>query len=278
MVASSLPAPRLAKRTIDNIPLFTDDALFDASSVRICFTGRAGGKSEGAYASLNLGTHVNDDSVVVRENRALLLRALGAEGAPLIVPNQVHGTDIVDVEGADGDAFERARALAARGADALCVPVRGVAALLCFADCVPVIIVSPTGNFVVAHAGWRGAVGRIASKSVRHLARIDGATTGCASSPSQFNAYIGPHIHRECFEVGEEVSSRFAEEFGAGCVPDQRHVDLEAALRADLSSAGMDESRIASAGVCTKCAPDEFFSYRASGGVCGRHGALAFRS
>ena len=56
MVASSLPLPRLAARTIDSIPLFTDDALYDASSVRIAFTGRAGGASEGDYASLNLFT------------------------------------------------------------------------------------------------------------------------------------------------------------------------------------------------------------------------------
>lgn len=279
MEAFRLPAPRLAKRTVNSIPIFTDDALYDASSVRIAFTGRAGGRSEGAYASLNLGAHVNDEREAVLENRALLLRALGAESAPLIVPNQVHGTDIVDVDSADERELEAARARAAAGADALVVDASGVAALLCFADCTPVIVVSPSGRFAVAHAGWRGAVSRIASKAARRLRELDERDLKAdAPSASGYNAYIGPHICEACFEVGEEVSSRFASEFGPSCVPDARHVDLEAAIISDLASAGVPASRVVSSGACTKCSPDEFFSYRASGGVCGRHGAIAYRS
>lgn len=279
MEASSLPAPRLAKRTVNSIPLFTDDALYDASSVRIAFTGRAGGGSEGAYASLNLGTHVNDDRETVLENRALLLRALGAEDMPLVVPNQVHGTDIVDIDCADALAVEAAQEHATAGADALAVGVAGVAALLCFADCASVIVVSPSGRFAVAHAGWRGAVSRIASKAAARLRQLDARGLGSnAPDASGYNAYIGPHICARCFEVGEEVSSRFASEFGSSCVPDARHVDLEAALVADLGSVGVPASRVVSTGACTKCSPDEFFSYRASGGVCGRHGAIAYRS
>ena len=105
MVASSLPLPRLAARTIDSIPIFTDDALYDASSVRIAFTGRAGGASEGDYASLNLGTHVGDDRNVVLGNRRALLCALGEPDMPLVVPNQVHGTDLVDIETSDPEAL-----------------------------------------------------------------------------------------------------------------------------------------------------------------------------
>ena len=279
MEALRLPAPRLVKRTVNSIPFFTDDALYDASSVRIAFTGRAGGRSEGAYASLNLGTHVNDKRETVLENRALLLRALGAEGAPLIAPNQVHGTDIVDVDSADARELEAAQTRAAAGADALVVGASGVAALLCFADCMPVIVVSPSGRFAVAHAGWRGAVSRIASKAARRLHDLDERDLGVAApSASGYNAYIGPHICAACFEVGEEVSSRFMSEFGSSCVPDARHVDLASAITADLASVGVSANRIVSTGACTKCSPDEFFSYRASGGVCGRHGALAYRS
>lgn len=279
MEAFRLPAPRLSKRTVNSIPLFTDDALYDASSVRIAFTGRAGGKSEGAYASLNLGSHVGDDLEVVLENRSTLLRALGAEGMPLVVPNQVHGTDIVDIDSTSASAISAAQEQATAGADALAVGVAGAAALLCFADCVPVIVVSPSGRFAVSHAGWRGAVSRIASKTVARLRSLDERDLGAdAPDTSGYNAYIGPHICARCFEVGEEVSSRFASEFGESCVPDARHVDLEAALVADFESVGVPACRVVSAGACTMCSPDEFFSYRASGGVCGRHGALAYRS
>ena len=279
MEALRLPAPRLVKRTVNSIPLFTDDALYDASSVRIAFTGRDGGKSKGAYASLNLGSHVGDEIEDVLENRSTLLQAIGAEGMPLVVPNQVHGTDIVDIDSASAPAVAAAQEQATAGADALAVGAAGVAALLCFADCVPLIVVSPSGRFAVAHAGWRGAVSRIASKTVRRLCSLDERDLGAnAPGPSGYNAYIGPHICARCFEVGEEVSSRFASEFGGSCVPDTRHVDLEAALVADFESVGVPACRVVSAGVCTKCSPDGFFSYRASGGVCGRHGALAYRS
>ena len=36
------------------------------------FTNRTGGASSGAFASLNLGTHVSDDLETVLANRALL--------------------------------------------------------------------------------------------------------------------------------------------------------------------------------------------------------------
>lgn len=279
MVASSLPLPRLAARTIDSIPLFTDDALYGASSVRIAFTGRAGGASEGDYASLNLGTHVGDDRDVVLGNRRALLCALGEPDMPLVVPNQVHGTDLVNIVTSDPEALRGIQNAADAGADGLVVSCPRVAALLCFADCVPVIIVSPTGRVAVVHAGWRGAVARIASSACKRLAALDARELGHdAPAPSEFNAYIGPHICASCFETGPDVAQRFASEIGPGCVPDARHVDLEQALILDFESAGLSRERIASAHSCTKCEPDRFFSYRASGGVCGRHGALAFRS
>ena len=131
----------------------------------------------------------------------------------------------------------------------------------------------------VVHAGWRGAVARIASSACKRLAALDARELGYdAPASSEFNAYIGPHICASCFETGPDVAQRFASEIGPGCVPDARHVDLEEALILDFESAGLSRERIASAHACTKCEPDRFFSYRASGGVCGRHGALAFRS
>ena len=77
--------------------------------------------------------------------------------------------------------------------------------------------------------------------------------------------------------MGEDVAARFVERFGAGCLPQEGHVDLGAALAQDLEGIGMRPERIADAGACTACAPDRFYSYRASGGTTGRHGAFAFR-
>lgn len=282
MTALSLPAPSLEARTLDSLHILTDDALALKTGVRVAFTGRSGGVSAAPYDGLNLGSHVGDDLSAVNENRRILLRALGAEDARLVMCNQVHGTDLVEIyhdgEGELAAACERA--LSPAGADGVVVGLSGVAALLCFADCAPVVIVSPTGRFAVAHAGWRGAVAGIAGKAARTLAARDLACHSFESAEealAQYNAYIGPHIHEECFETGEDVSARFREAFGETCLTDARHVSLARALEVDLVHAGLVAWRILDSGVCTVCSHEDYFSYRASGGVCGRHGALALR-
>lgn len=272
-----LPLPNLDARRFGarRIPALTDEALFERTGIRIAFTGREGGVSEGAFASLNLGSHVGDDPAAVSENRALLLKALDAEDASLVVANQVHGDGVVLVGDASPSCVDEARAQAGEGADALVVSVPNVAALLCFADCVPVIVASPTGRFAVVHAGWRGVENGVAAKAVRALAVADEAEPG--ASAAMYNVYVGPHIHAECFETGGDVRARFVDRFGEECAPDASHVDLLAALSKGLAQVGIDPRRIVDAGACTACEPEIYYSYRASGGVCGRHGALAYR-
>lgn len=279
MVATDqLPIPYMNARRFGarRIPVLTDDVLFERTGVRIAFTGREGGVSTGPYASLNLGNHVGDDASAVERNRALLLEALGAPAVPVVVPSQVHGDELVRVADASPHAIDAACDRARAGADALAVGVSEVAALLCFADCVPVIIVSPTGRFAVAHAGWRGVENGIAARAVRRLAEDDAAQLGPDAS-RRYNVYVGPHIHAECFETGSDVRDRFSSRFGSSCIPDERHVNLLEALTLGLEEAGVVRERVADAGVCTTCSSDDYFSYRASGGVCGRHGAVAFR-
>ncbi len=277
-VTKGLPEPDVNARLFGarRIPALTDDGLFEAVGVRIAFSGREGGVSDPPYDSLNLGSHVGDDPSRVRENRLMLLESLDAADASLVVPSQVHGDVLIDLTSGDADSVSSSRTRAEAGADGLVVTVPQVAALLCFADCVPVIIVSPTGRFAVVHAGWRGAVGGIAGKAARRLTLLDGdgATQGAASS---YNAYLGPHIHGECFETGEDVRARFVERFGRDVAPDGRHVDLAAAVGQDLAEAGLRRERIADVNVCTSCEAEDYFSYRASGGRCGRQGALAVR-
>ncbi len=70
--------------------------------------------------------------------------------------------------------------------------------------------------------------------------------------------------------------ARFVDLFGEACSIGPRHVKLDEALRVDLERVGVDRARIVSAGSCTACDPDTYYSYRAEGGICGRHGALAF--
>lgn len=278
MESANLPLPRLSTRAAGAIEIITDDALARASGVRVAFTARAGGVSEGAYEGLNLASHVGDDPSCVEENRRLLLEGLGAPDAALIVPHQVHGTRLVTISSAGEESLSQARSSAGEGADALLVATPGVAALLCFADCVPVIVVAPTGSFAVIHAGWRGAVSSIASKGVAALAALEAPTPKAQREiAAGCNVYIGPHIRGCCFETGPDVRQAFFDAFGPACASGERNLSLAAALAVDLQEAGIDPNRIVDANVCTACGGNRFYSYRASGGTCGRHGAVAFR-
>lgn len=278
-----LPLPVLEPADHPELDLLTDNALAERLGVRVAFSGRAGGVSEGeggAFRSLNLGAHVDDDPACVAENRRRLVEAFRCDEAlRTVVPTQVHGTDVVLVEASDEEEAI-ARAEAAADGVAVAPEVDDAAVLLCFADCVPLIVVSPSGAYAVVHAGWRGAYGGIAGDAVRVLAEADvarGFFPNVAAAAATYNVYRGPYIHAECFETGEDVRERFVERYGAACAPDDRHVDLGAALDADLRHAGVTAERIADAELCTVCHNERCFSYRAQKGACGRHGALALR-
>lgn len=267
------PSYELPLPVLDALPLgahrlmaLTDEALAEVCGVRIAFFGRDGGTSTGQYASLNCSPSIGDDVHSVERNHALVCEAVGAPGVKPVVPFQVHGTDIVAVteDACLDDARERAR----EGADGLLVEQSGVVALLNSADCPIVAVVSPTGRFAVVHAGWRGAVAGIAGKAVCELSRR------CDHDPSLCNAYISPHIRSECFQVGEDVAQRFADRFGSECIAEERHVSLARAIGIDLIRNGMDAARIADAGICTKCNPGRYYSYRASEGKCGRQATV----
>lgn len=265
--------PRRPERiVVDGVALDTDRTSA-GSGVTFCFTERTGGVSAGMYSSLNLGLAGGDDPACVRENRRRVMAALGApellEG--LAVPKQVHGDEVVVLDGAPGE-----EARLAAGADAVVCAWPGRAAMLLFADCAPVVVVGP-GCYAVAHSGWRGTLAGIAGKAARALADVSGAR------PQDLAAYIGPHISGAAYEVSDELLGSFKERFGeraqasgADGEPLERHLDLSACIEASLEEAGLPAERVVDAGLCTASLTDRFYSHRAEHGKTGRHAAVAF--
>lgn len=260
--------PALTRHRVGDVTLLCDPEAADG--VAFAFTERSGGVSEGAYASLNLGSRCGDDPERVGENRRRALAALGAEGllASLVCPHQIHGTDVAHVRGSDPASLAAARAEAEAGADVVVCAVPDVPVLLCFADCVPVVLTCP-GAFAVAHSGWKGTIARIAAVAARALCAEAGVT------PDQLTAYVGPHVGAADYEVSPELAARFSDAFGPDVVVGERNLDLALAVRRALAEAGVGEGRVAVCEDSTFSHTDRFFSYRASGGTCGRHGALA---
>lgn len=84
MTTLVLPDPELTKGRFASIPAYSDEALYVATGVRIAFTTREGGVSEGPYNSLNLGSHVKDDLVSVQETAAAFSRLSHAKMRPCL--------------------------------------------------------------------------------------------------------------------------------------------------------------------------------------------------
>ena len=273
--AKPLPAPKLAEASFyengHTVAVLTDEALFSEHGLRIAFTERGGGVSKDPYASLNLGDHVCDELSCVEENRRILMDALGVpaqDQGKLVVPKQVHGDVVLSV----GEDIAASRDRAREGADGIVCMHSRIPVLLCFADCVPVVLAAPGGGFAVLHAGWRGAIASIPGKGLEQLACEAGV------DPSQCNAYIGPHIGACCYETSQEILDRFVARYGKKCDAGSRHLDLGAAVAASLIEHGAARERICDSMSCTSCLNDRFFSYRADGGTTGRHAAFAYRT
>lgn len=239
-------------------------------TVAAAFTERTGGISESPYASLNLGSHVGDDLAAVMENRRRVLAALGCAGdfERLLVPNQVHGDCVAIVREGSDDELARVREQIAEGSDAIVCVAAHVPVMLCFADCVPVVLTCP-GGFAVIHSGWKGTIARISAKAASILCE----TAACPAS--SVRAYIGPHILGDEYEVSQELMERFCAEFGWANVGDSRMLDLGRAIRQALVETGVPEDAICDLGLSTVRCNDRFFSYRAEKGTCGRHAAVA---
>jgi YfiH family protein len=217
-----------------------------APRVRAFVTTRAGGVSEGEYASLNLGTRSGDAPEKVRQNRRIVRSMLPAEPAWMA---QVHGTQVARIDDLAEGAVPTADAAVARGSARVCAVLT--------ADCMPLFLAHEDGTGVgVAHAGWRGMAAGV----------IENAVGAMEAEPESLVAWMGPTIGPDAFEVGPEVREAFvAMDPGAAAAfrahrPGKFMADLYALARARLARAGV--ARVHGGGFCTFRDPERFFSYR----------------
>ncbi|MBI5230650.1 MAG: peptidoglycan editing factor PgeF [Coriobacteriales bacterium] len=241
--------------------------------ILVAFPERSGGVSQPPYSSLNLASHVGDDPAAVDGNRGRLLAAFGLDDLRerLVTAEQVHGTEVVAVDNVDAGrgAFASAGRQTVEGVDGLMTRTPDLPLLLLFADCVPIVLVEPDAPAVaVVHSGWRGALAGIPALAVAALSRDFGVEA------SRLHAYVGAHIGGCCYQVGDEILSQFANTFVTVAPVESDRLDLGAVVTESLTGAGVLASNVSRLGTCTAEATDRFFSYRAEGGVTGRHGAF----
>ena len=222
---------------------------------------RQGGYSEGRYGEFNINRYCGDSEEAIQKNREALCQLLGIEDHSLLMPHQVHLAEIavVDREMLTLPTEEILQKL--DGIDALMTNEAGVCIGVSTADCIPVLLYDPIQRASCAiHAGWRGTVQRIVEKAVARMTGVFG------SDPQNLIAQIGPGIHLESFEVGDEVYQTFEKEgFPMELISkkyEKWHIDLPECNRLQLVAAGIPETHIAVSPVCTFQQSDTFFSAR----------------
>jgi YfiH family protein len=260
------------------------------------FSTRQGGVSR-VYGgkALNLGFTPHDSRAAVERNRELFLKELGVASGrrswPLISLRQIHS-----------DLIHRVDAVTAQllVGDGLVTDTPGLVLAVQTADCLPIILADRKRRAVgVFHAGWRGTVKRIVEKGVGEMRKYFG------SDPRNLIAAIGPGVQGCCYDVGEEVRTKFEMQFayasslfrevkesdpvrekypllfltarapGHSELPARLFLDLVEANRRQLVDAGVLAKNIDAPAPCTSCHTEQLFSFRAEKGVTGRMMAVA---
>jgi len=257
-------------REAGDIAYYSCVALEKIVHLRHGFSTRRGGVSDG---TLNLGYAAWDSRAHVVENRRRFLSALSLSSGSLATVAQIHSAEFHIIKSRAHQWNPRTRG------DALVTAGEGIALAVQVADCFPVLIADPgTGAIAAVHAGWRGALARILRRTIEGMQRHFG------SDPAGLTIAVGPGIRSCCLEVGSEVALAFEAEFPGSrlCSPhpvnDGKHLlDLILALSQQLADAGVHSGNVFDSGLCTRCRPHEFFSFRAEGARAGRMMAVICR-
>lgn len=191
---------------------------------------------------------------------ASVARALRAD---VVVAAQVHGADVIEVSSPPA-----ASGTNAGRADALITALPRVALAIRVADCVPVLFASASTPWIgAAHAGRRGVELGIVPATIAALV---------GRGARDLQAWIGPHVCADCYEVPDAMAAAYAEVTGVAPTRTSwgtTSLDLGAGVRAQLDAAGIAWH---SHEACTLHDPG-LHSYRRDGAASGRLAGLVWR-
>ncbi len=231
-----------------SVPFVTAPGL----GVRHGFVGRAGGVSDGIFASLNVGLGSSDVPENVRENRRRAVESV-APGATLVTLHQVHSATVIPVTAGYPDA-ERPHA------DAMVTATPGLALGILTADCAPILLADADAGVIgAAHSGWKGAFDDIAGATVAAMAAL-------GARRAHVVAAIGPCIARASYEVDAGFRDRFLGQdaahdgYFARGRGDRFQFDLAGFVAMRLANAGV--RTVVALGIDTYADADRWFSYR----------------
>lgn len=226
---------------------------------RAAFSTRIGGVSAAPFDELNLGALTGDELDAVGENRRRLAEAIGHPAERIAIGMQVHGADVALHPGPQRPSPFRDPGAEIPHVDGHATAEPELPLLVFVADCLPVALSGPAG-VAMLHCGWRGLAAGIIERGVD---AVDATA-----------AAVGPGIGPCCYEVGEEVVDAFPGDIPHG--HEGRVLDLPEVARSLLRAAGV--AQVETAGLCTSCEAELFFSHRRDRGRTGRQAGLVWRT
>ena len=193
------------------------------------------------------------------------LEYFGMPDSRLVIPRQIHGSDIAVIDDSFSDESHETLT-----ADAVLSLKKGIWIGILVADCAPLLYYDPVQPIVaVVHVGWRGLIQDI------HLKVLSFLTQRFSSCTNDIWVGIGPAVGPCCFQVKEEVARQFQNRRAASLYLIQKNhyqytIDLRGFIFSELIELGILSEHIDLIPYCTSCRTDLFYSYRREGKSTGR--------
>jgi len=267
LIGAADPSARSALRLVERggVPLIE---VAVPGPFRLLLTTRFGGTSSRGYSELNLSYWVGDDPEAVDRNHVLLARALGFSQKSMVLPWQVHGVDVLELD----ECRRRGERVPCDGLVVRSSRDRGLAALMLSGDCLTIVLMGEETCSLI-HAGWRGLVDGIVEQGVEAMGE---------DAPRW--VFFAPAIGPCCYEVGDDTAEIVTARFGSGVLvaptggAHNVGLDLWKCAALSLEKVGLPGTTVVNPALCTSCHRDVLYSHRADGPAAGRHTAVLWVS
>lgn len=224
-------------------------------------------------APFNLGLKVGDDPEMVAARRRMVANSFRVTLDRTVFAEQVHGRNVAWVGEREAGAGSIRTTDSIPATDGLATMEKGLLLATQHADCVPILLVDPVHRAVSAiHAGWKGTASAIVLQALEVLREHAG------SDPCDCKAAIGPSAGECCYEVGEDLREPFDDVLRQVGMTFSSRLSLSQVNRRLLLEAGLSDSSVDRAEICTICGGEMFFSHRRQGKAAGRMCSFILRN
>lgn len=199
-----------------------------------------------------------DEKSKVTSNRLEFSKKCGFSPDSVILLEQIHSTTVRLVSPQDVSSFQNPVLLGQT--DSAITDIKGIALIVLTADCLPILFFDPVKNAIgIAHAGWKGTLGKIYLKTLLSLH----SNFGCQIKDIYIG--IGPAIGKCCQKTSDPVFYTQFPEWKDFYSVDQNgtgHSDLVGFTINEFISQGVQPEKIELINHCTNHNRRKYFTHK----------------